>query len=124
MKLAFKVSDSDPQDPRGAIVFAKAEEEAKQVGAYELLTEPECLDIERSPDHDKYAELDYVPAKVLYDEGWWYPCNWCERRVSETEEYEDDDGNFIEPVFENKNIFCSSTCHASWNKSKNKHRDA
>jgi len=103
--LAWKVDDEEIS----AIVFAATEEEASRIGANELFSDDESVEVVRSPEYDQYAHQGYVPTKVLYDDYWWFECSNCQCRVSLSDE-EDDDGNPIDPVFEEKRLFCSAAC--------------
>jgi hypothetical protein len=94
-------------------VFASTEYEAANIGASELLSDTESVIAERSPDHDQYAEQGYVPIKVLYDNYWWFGCGQCDRKVSVSDD-EDDEGNPLSPVFEERRLFCCGKCQEKY----------
>ncbi|HEY9597427.1 MAG TPA: hypothetical protein V6D33_07125 [Cyanophyceae cyanobacterium] len=100
--LAYEASDEEG----AVIVFAKTEEEAVETGASELNTDAEATTVNRVPDYDQYASQGYVPVKVLYEDYWWFYCWRCGSKVSLLNE--------DEPVFEEKRIFCNSTCQSSF----------
>jgi hypothetical protein len=107
MKLAWEVTD---EENGSTVVFASTEYEAANIGASELLSDTESVIAERSPDYDQYAEQGYVPIKVLYDNYWWFGCWQCDRKVSVSDEDEDDESNPLDPVFEERRLFCCGKC--------------
>jgi len=89
------------------VVFAETEVEAAQIGASELWSDPEFVKVKRSPEYDQYTHLGYVPIKALYDDNWWFECWECLQQIPLED---DDEGNSLEPVFEEKKAFCSKEC--------------
>lgn len=108
-RLAWYVEDDNGSETNGVIVFATNEEQAKDIGASKLWSEEEYVTVKRIPEYDQYAHQKYVPLKVLHDNGWSFYCYYCEKEInSECFDYEEDVE--INPVFEEKKIFCSSDC--------------
>jgi hypothetical protein len=107
---AYLISVNDDEDSGAIIVFAGTENEARNIGAAELLTDSESVEAVRNPEYDRYSDLGYVPIKVLYDDNWWFECWHCQVKVYDDCENEDEEGNFLEPVFERQRLFCSEAC--------------
>lgn len=93
--LAYYVTHDDYG---GEIVFAESPQH---------LDDPESP---RAPKYDKFAELGYVPAKVLYEEGWDMFCSECEKSFSEIEWEEEE----LDPVLVKDEAFCTQSCYDSY----------
>jgi hypothetical protein len=105
MFVAYKIDDEE----RSTIVFAATESDAASIGAQELVSDEECVEVTRTPEYDQYAQFGHVPIKVLYNDYWWFECEHCQQRVSLADD-EDEDGNPLTPVFEPKRLFCGKKC--------------
>jgi|GEM_PF-3146010 hypothetical protein len=110
--VAWYVEDEE----EGAdIVFALEKAQAAVAGACKLWSEPEILKVERLPEYDHYAALGYVPAEILYNDGWTFECPHCFCNVSKNNEEEDERWEPLEPKFNRKVAFCSRDCQADFN---------
>lgn len=125
IQKAWEVTD---EELGSAIVFAATEDEAAEMGARELASDTECVTAVYVPEYDHYAHQGYVPIKELYDNYWYFNCWHCDRRVSLLDdEDEDEEGNRLDPVFEEKRLFCSARCQKGFYETiqkRNKQREA
>ena len=71
--------------------------------------EEEYETVERRLQYDQYSELGYVPKNVLLNDGWWFECNNCYKKINE-ERWNCEEGETIKPVFQNNWIFCCQEC--------------
>lgn len=100
------------------IVFATNGATARREGASELNTDWECIEsCVRKPELDQYAPGP-VPPMTLLEHGWWFECNHCGRRVSESmaEELEEDDldpADFVPRPDGKSGVFCSASCECA-----------
>ena len=138
-KLAWEVwgweDTSFPSQNISTIVFAEDEESALEAGYHKGYYAPsDDLVPRRTPDYDQYADLGYVPPKVLLEKGWVFSCNQCGRQVDQENEQEvpedvesEEEYYYPDPVFESDKVYCSSKCYTdhleSW-KIIRKHRKA
>lgn len=75
----------------------------------------EGYEIERKSEYDKYEKLGYVPPKVLIEDGWWFECNQCYRKI-DYEYYDYEKEESLNPVFEEDKVFCSYDCKCNYQK--------
>ena len=109
---AYEVTE--PMNGHGVIVFATNGATARRKGSAELDTAfEEVKSCRRAPQFDQYAPGP-VPALVLIDNGWWFECQECGRRVTSelSEEVEDQGLNpaDFQPIDHDGYVFCSSAC--------------
>jgi hypothetical protein len=96
-------------DECGVITFAFSGIEAHRKGANELDVEFEGVEsCRRAPWADEYAAQGWVPVKVQMANGWWHSCNHCGDMVFD--DSEDDDGNVLEILYEDRHIYCNASC--------------
>jgi hypothetical protein len=105
-KLAWCVEDEEGAD----IVFAKDEDTAKQIGASKFWSKAEYISAERAPQWNQFAELGYVPAKDLIEDGWRLTCHYCDKDV-DSDEWDYDSDTRLHLVYDCKVVFCSQSCH-------------
>lgn len=74
----------------------------------------EGYQVERKPEYDKYEKLSYVPPKVLIEDGWWFYCDKCDKRI-DYEYYDYEQEESLNPVFDKEKIFCSMECCDNYN---------
>ncbi len=87
--------------------------------AYGLSEEWET--VERRSQYDQYSSIGYVPKQVLLNDGWWFECQNCYKKIdSDCWDYEEDEA--IEPVFENNWIFCCQDCRDSASQERERNR--
>jgi hypothetical protein len=110
--VAWRVDDEETGE--ATIVFAAEESIAAVEGACLLCSDLEAIKVERSPEYDQYAALEYVPAEVLYSDGMWFECPHCLCQVSQNNENEDEYGQPVEPKFSGEVVFCSQECQADF----------
>lgn len=118
---AFAVNDFDAGEPRGCIVFAKSNIEARRLGASELdLDEIGGLSCCRARWADQYEPSRIVPAAVMLANNWVLVCAGCEQIIyeggtvsrwvetadGETEEVEID----VDPVGTQHAAYCTPEC--------------
>lgn len=65
---------------------------------------------------DKYEETGWVPMTDMAYEGWWSECYHCGIKLTDSEQYDDDDNEFVlnpEDFVGNfgGTTFCCQTCH-------------
>lgn len=123
---AYQVTE--PMDGHAVVVFETNGAAARRKGAAKL--EAAFEDIEsccRVPEFDAYAPGP-VPPLVLIDNGWWFECLECNRRVSldMEEELEDEglDPASFQPVEQGSSVFCSSACQHKYETDKIKKAEA
>lgn len=75
---AYSCSTNDPEDAR--IVFARCHSEARRSYFDETGNPPET-EIVRKPSYDRHAPGP-VPPLALIDDGWYFECSQCSRRIS------------------------------------------
>ena len=102
-KLAYTCRIQD-EAPYGAYIkFAHSKNQ--------LLRKEEFDEVERTPQHDRFAELGYIPAKQLHNDGWTLCCDECEKEVNdEGWDYEEDVQ--LNPVFVKSRVYCSQQCYS------------
>lgn len=134
---AYYIGVDDTWEPVGEVVFAKSVEAAKRKADIGDYTTEEINRVERQPHYDKYADLGYIPVSELYEDGWWFECHECYRKVSLSEEDEylwevkewnklsEEEKEGLEPPreysaqFEGKDrVFCSVECQTKWHQSR------
>lgn len=99
----------------GVIVFASNDIAAKRLGANELNTEAEYIEMcRREPWADCYAEQGWVPAKDLLENDWYLECFNCSAQVSA---YDDN-----EPIYRGAELYCSQVCRDSFEAQKKEAR--
>lgn len=77
--LSYEVSDGDEQM---AIIFARTNAAARRLGANEMAIDFDEVDYcRRARQYDQYAPGP-VPQLVLIDNGWWFECHGCGRKIS------------------------------------------
>jgi hypothetical protein len=112
---AYEVRDSD--EGNCVIAFATNSAAARREGADELCTDWESIEsCTRKPAYDIYAPGP-VPVMELLNDGWWFECSHCGRRVtSDMADDLDDDGldpaDFVPEPHGNHSVFCSANCAA------------
>lgn len=75
---AYQVTDGDEG---WAIIFATNNATARREGANQINCEWQDIDsCRRMPEVDQYAPGP-VPASVLIENGWWFECRHCSRKV-------------------------------------------
>lgn len=107
----------DDYEGNACIVFAKGGAQARREGANELGIDWESVEsCTRKPEFDQYAEAGTLPNSVLIEDGWWFECSHCYRRISKDlkEEVFDEGLNpdDFEIVDTGKLVFCSHSCRA------------
>jgi hypothetical protein len=136
MKTAWKVEGwcSDYGTTQG-IVFAESFEDAiekglhagfnGETGDWDKKSEPWAM-----PKYNQYADLGYVPPKVLIADGWGFGCWECDSIVDSENEQEEPEGMdtedgyyYPEPVFNGRQVFCCQQCADDW-KAKKAKREA
>lgn len=83
---AFSCGTNDPEDARN--IFAPSHARAMREFLSQSLN-GNSPEVSRKPSYDEYAPGP-VPAMTLLEEGWYYECSGCSRRIA-----------FDEPSFEN-----------------------
>lgn len=112
---AYEVRDID--EGNCVIEFATNSAAARREGANELCTDWESVEsCTRKPEYDQYAPGP-VPVMVLLDDGWWFECPHCGRRVTsdmavEIEDEDLDPADFVPEQHGNHSVFCSASCSA------------
>jgi hypothetical protein len=106
----------DCEQENGAqIYFAETANQAKCYAANEEGIEYiEVTSCRRRPQFDQYAPGP-IPPKVLIEDGWWFECHGCNRRVEEDmHDYWEDDGPTQPdgPVYRGQGVWCSTNCQA------------
>ena len=98
---AFEVTED--YESHAMIVYARHAVTARRIGAAELADgEFSNVTCRRAPWADAYAPGP-VPAKALYEAGWWLECRGCERWI--------DDDDDPRPVFVGTEAYCTAQCH-------------
>lgn len=101
------------QDNGAQLYFAQTPGQAKRQCADEegcdFTAVSSCI---RRPRYDKYAPGP-VPPAVLIEDGWWFECAECNRRVNDDMEETDENGEMLCPTSDERYpdyIWCSSAC--------------
>lgn len=105
----------DCEQENGAqLYFAETANQAKCHAANEEgIDYIEVTSCHRKPEFDQYAPGP-VPPKVLIEDGWWFECFGCYRRVDGDEAYDyDEDKELDGPVYRGNAVFCSTECQQS-----------
>ncbi len=111
--MAFTVHDGDDG---WKIVFATSKVAARRMGADALGIEFGEVDyVDRSPEFDGYAPGP-VPPLARIEHGWWYDCQHCGRRVTNSM-YEDLQDEDLDPddfqiLVRGHTVYCSHACGA------------
>jgi hypothetical protein len=102
----------EPDDGECAVVFNNHGLAARREGANAINREFDEVECDRAKQYDQYAELGYVPQKVRLADGWWFECLYCNSRVAEDLENEDDELIDIEQVIEvgRDMVYCNAKC--------------
>ena len=110
MLKAYAVQDDEGTE----IVFAEHNVVARRNGANRLDNEFASVSCHRVPWADKYAPGP-VPKLVLIDNGWWFECYRCGRKIdSDKEWWPENDTDPVEklnPVERGHGIWCSQECY-------------
>lgn len=77
----------------------------------------DCYEISREEKYDTYSELGYVPYSVLLSDGWDFECFYCYKIVN-NEHWDYDEDEEINPVIEDRKVFCCQECSDSYYKEK------
>jgi len=104
---AYTVTESD--EYTGGIIFARFNAEARRIGA-SVYGDGDFRSVEcrRSSQFDQYYPGP-VPKKALIENGWWFECNHCGRRIES--DYDDEDYDPITDSVEDGDfIYCHETC--------------
>jgi len=102
------------QENGAQLYFAETANQAKCHAAneegIEYIEVASCL---RRPQYDQYAPGP-VPTKVLIEDGWFFECSGCNRRVEEdmSEIWDEDDEPVAVdgPVYRGNAVWCSTQC--------------
>lgn len=76
--------------------------------------------VRRMPHFDQYEAQGWVPMRDMAYEGWWSECYNCDVRLTDSEQYDDDDNEFcLNPddftgMFGGR-CFCSQKCEDEYN---------
>ncbi|MBW4692265.1 MAG: hypothetical protein KME27_10910 [Lyngbya sp. HA4199-MV5] len=71
------------------------------------------------PAYDCFAELGFVPAGLLFQNGWWFHCTECDRSF-DVDCWDYDKDVALHPVFERDRRFCSQACRNTWHQNEQK----
>ena len=85
--VAYSVEDEDRE--RAEVVFARSKQRARNKGAAMIDSEPDFVNVVRSPHFDAYAPGP-VPEQALYEAGWWFECAHCGAKIDQGEERDDE----------------------------------
>lgn len=116
---AFAVNDYDACEPRGCVVFAKSNIEARRRGASELDCDEICgLSCRRAEWADEFEASKSVPAEVMLANGWQLTCSGCDQIIYDggtvTRWVDDEEVEIgVAPVGTQHYAFCTPECHAS-----------
>lgn len=108
--LAYSVQGYE----NGCIVFAKHNVVARREGALDIDCDFEDVEsCRRAPQFDQYAPGP-VPVRALMENGWWWECFGCTRKLHGIDDNEDEDGNELDLYFpDDRSVFCSKACYES-----------
>lgn len=81
---AYMCSTDDPEQSR--VVFARSNGAAKFPYARELDTDHASVTVKRAPEYDVHAPGP-VPISALLENGWYFECSCCLRRLSFGEDF-------------------------------------
>lgn len=81
---AYQCTTNDPEETR--IVFAASNGAAKFPYAREVDHDPTSVTVRRAPHLDVYAPGP-VPVSALLEDGWFFECSCCLRRISLSEHF-------------------------------------
>lgn len=115
------------QENGAQLYFARTANQAKCYAANDAGCDYiEVGSCRRQPQFDEYAPGP-VPPKVMIENGWWFECFGCSRRVAEDmDDYADDDddgGTTLDgPIYRNNAVWCSTACQSSWDKQREAER--
>lgn len=110
---AYAVHDN--HEGYGTVVFSTNGAAARRNGASDLGCEWEDIEsCRRTPQFDQYAPGP-VPPLMLIEDGWWFECSHCGRRVSsdmadELESEGLDPDNFEPRPAGKRGVYCSEGC--------------
>jgi hypothetical protein len=118
---AYAVNDFDAYEPRGVVLFAKSNIEARRNGASDLdCDEIGGLSCCRAPWADAYEADGIIPASVMLANGWMLTCSGCDQIIHDggtvTRWIENDAGDEEEveidvaPVGTQDCSFCTPEC--------------
>lgn len=113
---AYAVNDYESDEPKGVVLFAKSNIEARRLGASALdCDEIGGLSCCRAPWADEFEASRVVPAEVMLAYGWHLTCSGCDQclydggtvtRWDDDEETEVD----IDPVGTQDAAYCTPEC--------------
>ena len=108
---AYEVRDD--YEGHCVIRFATSNAAARREGAAELGIDWESVEsCRRAPQFDAYSPGP-VPERALLQNGWWFECHHCGRRVSnDMSEEEAEEGEELEATVIDKRVYCSASCAA------------
>jgi hypothetical protein len=116
--LAYEVSDGDEQM---VIIFASTNAAARRLGAKEMDIDFDEVDsCRRRSQYDQYSPGP-VPPLVLIDNGWWFECHGCGRKICADpwdEENETDVGPENAVQAPGSGLYCSEVCKADSDQQK------
>lgn len=81
---AYLCTTDDPEETR--VIFAKSNGAAKFPYAREVDHDPASVTVRRAPHHDVHAPGP-VPVSALLEDGWYFECSCCLRRISYNEDF-------------------------------------
>ena len=114
---AYAINDYDADEPKGVVLFAKSDIEARRRGASDLdCDEIAGLSCRRAPWADGFEASGVIPAATMVANGWHFTCHGCDQWFSDQSTITrwTDDGEEIEvdvdPVGSQHAAFCTPEC--------------
>lgn len=113
---AYAINDYDSYEPRGVVLFAASNIEARRKGVSALdLDEIGGLSCCRAPWADEFEAARSIPASVMIENGWQLSCCGCDQMISDggtvTRWVGDDEIEIdVDPVGTQQAAFCTPEC--------------
>lgn len=132
---SYREEDPTEEDVDTKFFFAETEQEALEAVAERLNEAVSDLDLtrfQRREAFDEYAPGP-VPMKALLDNGWWFDCWECHKKVTndgcecvdncDVEGCTCVDNCVCAPVIVNEMVFCSAACVEDWKEDRRLDRE-